>query len=454
MIDIPLHRESSLPMYRQIAEHLRRMILSGALPGGCRLPGSRSLAEAHGISRNTVAEAYALLEEEELVCSRRRSGIYVQEIRRARVQEGGIRSYVDFATELPSPELLPTSLVASLLREEMRRSSASLLGSPVAGFLELRKALTRHAAGRGIPASWKDVLVTSGVQEGLALSLEALASRGVRRLWVEELTYPQILGMANSRGLELASLPTDWSFWGAILSSLGEEEALFLEPSFQNPTGRTLPTEIRQELLELSRKRGFWILEDDAYGELRYGESSVPALKAMREAERVLYCGSFSQLLFPGLRIGYMLLPPSIWKECCRCKMRNTGYSSALSQKTVLRFLEDNYLEEMLRQVRGEMKERMLLLGSFFREILPCSPPEIPSGGLYLWVPLKNSSGREMECRAQKEGILLQGGERFYLGDPEKEIPHVRLSVSRVEQKEIIGSFEKLRKLWKGKDHV
>ncbi len=453
MIDIPLHRESSLPMYRQIAEHLRRMILSGTLPGGYRLPGSRSLAEAHGISRNTVAEAYALLEEEELVCSRKRSGIYVQELPGTGIPEGPSRNYVDFATELPSPELLPTSLVASLLREEMRRSCSSLLGSPVAGFLELRKALTRHAAGRGIPASWKDVLVTSGVQEGLALSLEVLSSLGVRRLWAEELTYPQISGMARSRGIRLSSLPQNLSFWEAILPSLGEEDALFLVPSFQNPTGRTLSMEIRQQLLELSRGRKFWILEDDAYGELRYGESSVPALKAMRGAERVLYCGSFSQLLFPGLRIGYMLLPQNIWKECCRCKMRNTGYSSALSQKTVLRFLEENYLDEVLSRVRSEMKERMLLLGSLLQDILPPSSLEIPSGGLYLWVPVPEGGGRDMERRAQKEGILLQGGERFYVGSPRRDIGYVRLSVSRVERKEILGSFEKLRELWGGQGH-
>ncbi len=450
MIDIPLHRENGLPLYRQIADHLRRMILSGTLPGGFRLPGARALAASHGISRNTVAEAYALLEEEELVFTKKRSGIYVQQMGGKKVPGGPSRRYLDFATELPSPELLPVSLVRSLLREEMQRSCASLLGSPVAGFLELRKALTRHAAGRGIPASWKEVLVTSGVQEGLALSLEALRSLGVRRLWTEELTYPHILGMAQSRRLALSLLPRKWEAWEKTLVSLKEEDALFLVPSFQNPTGRTLPMEIRTELLDLSRGRGFWIIEDDAYGELRYGDSSVPALKAMRGAERVVYCGSFSQLLFPGLRIGYMLIPESLWKECCRCKMRNTGYSSALSQKTVLRFLEENYLEEVLFRVRNEMKERMLLLGSFLQKILPRNSLEIPGGGIYLWVPVPGISGKDMERRAQERGILLQGGERFYVGAAEPSVGYVRLSVSRTEREDISKAFKDLQALWRG----
>ncbi|HPJ24771.1 MAG TPA: PLP-dependent aminotransferase family protein [Synergistaceae bacterium] len=448
MIDIPLHRESSLPMYRQIAEHLRRMILSGALPGGFRLPGTRSLAEAHGISRNTVAEAYALLQEEELVFTKNRSGMYVQEMGGKKISVGPSRKYMDFATDLPSPELLPVSLVRSLLREEMQRSCSALLASPVSGFLELRKALTRHAAGRGIPASWKEVLVTSGVQEGLALSLEVFRSLGVRRLCAEELTYPHILGMGQSRGFSPAILPRNWSAWEKTLQTLGREDALFLVPSFQNPTGRTLPMEMRKELLEASQKNGFWIIEDDAYGELRYGESSVPALKAMRGADRVIYCGSFSQLLFPGLRIGYMLLPENLWKECCRCKMRNTGYSSALSQKTVFRFLEENYLEEVLLRVRSEMKERMVLLGNLLREIISPLNLEIPGGGIYLWVPAPEGSGMDLEKKARSRGILLQGGERFYAGKEKRRVGYVRFSVSRMEREEILSSSENLKELW------
>ncbi len=453
MIDIPLDTEHFLPLYRQIAEHLKKMILAGTLPGQTRLPGSRSLAQAHGISRNTVVEAYAFLEEEGLIFSKEKSGFYVNAKEVFPSQSSLSRRNRDFASELPSTDLLPANFLRSLLREEAGGDLGFFFPSPVAGFLELRKALTRHAAGRGIPALWENVMVTSGVQEGLALALEILLHKGVRRLWVEGLSYPPILDMGKSRGFQIALLPPDWCEWRALEDTLDEKDALYLVPSFQNPTGKTMPMVVRQELLELSRRKKFWIIEDDAYGELRYGDFSVPALKALEGAYRVIYCSSFSQLLFPGIRIGYMLLPKVLWKECCSCKLRNTGHSSALDQKIVFRFLMENRLEDSVRLVRHTIKERMNSLRNVLlsQTGLTSRDVEMPQGGIYLWVPVpEGMSGKEMARKARNCGVLLRGGEDFAMASSAEQTGFVRFSVSSVTKKDIVGSGEKLHYLWKG----
>ena len=430
MLEIPLHRESRTALYFQVAEHLRRLIGSGALPPGTRLPGTRVLSGELDVSRTTVMQAYALLESDGMIRLEGRSGAFVL----GSCAEKGIlakgEEVLDLASGLPSMDLVPVKFLSRALRDILASSpETSLLGSPPEGLEPLRRALVTHAAARGIPASWENLLVTAGLQEGLSTLLKALAVSGARTLWVEPLTYPDVILMARSEGLEVRCLPGNPSEIPECVSCMTPLDALYLIPSFHNPLGRTLPLGLRRGILAETVRNGAWVIEDDAYGELRYGEESVPALKSLPEAERVLYMGSFSQVLFPGLRFGYLLLCPALSESTGAVRRIRTGGASSLVQMLVLRLIESGNLARALDAARLQMSIRMeSLAGSLSRE-LPDHPFSRPEGGIYLWLGTPGIDGVEAASTAEERGVRLVPGIEFsVLGE---RVEAVRLSTSR-----------------------
>ena len=432
MLEIPLERHSEVPLYRQITNHLVRMIESGSLVGGTRLPGTRELAAELGVSRTTAKLAYDLLEGEGYIDIRERRGTFVASrfSRRPVSKERGKVPF-DMASGVPSPELVPWEKLSTLSRKVFGRYGHAVLeAAPVPGLPTLRQALVRHAATRGIPARWENVFVTSGVQQGLFISFQALVSRGVKTVWVEDLTYPDVLSMSYSAGLKTKAVPLDERGIIDSCGGLGCSDALYLIPSFQNPTGRTISHEGRKAILEIAARRGFWIIEDDAYGELRYGEQSVPALRALESAERVIYLGSFSQLLFPGLRQGYALVPEEMAEDFREALSHSAGAVSSLVQYLVSGFLEEGCLEPCLERARAAMSVRMRALAEGLREALPCLVFEVPQGGIYLWVTMPAASDESLEQRAVEAGVSVVSGRHFSYC--REKTSSVRLSISRL----------------------
>jgi DNA-binding transcriptional MocR family regulator len=430
MIEIPLDRESSQALYRQIASHLSLMITHGAFPGGHRLPGARSLARFLGVSRITVEQSYALLESAGMLRIEGRSGAFVIPPSGACASREEFLPHVDMASGLPSPGLVPGGQIGKLCRDLFTASGEDvLLGSPLVGDTGLRHALVRHAATRGIPARWEDVVVVSGAQEGLYLAVATLAAQGVRKIWVESFTYPRIFGLARSLGIGVGLLPMEERILGETLTRVRQGEVLYLIPSFQNPTGRTLSLRLREQVLAAAVERRFWIIEDDAYGELRYGETSVPALKAMAERERILYLGSFSQLLFPGLRLGYVLVPREILSSFCAAKEQISGATSSLVQHLVRGFIEEGHLEESLSAARTLMAQRMRHLAEELRRMLPGWYFEQPMGGIYLWLHTPGVTGSKLAAAARRKGVLVSAGGAFTFPEDDA-VEALRLSVS------------------------
>ena len=420
MLEIPLDRRDPLPLYRQIAHHLSRMIGRGALSAGQKLPAARELAASLGVSRTTANLAYEDLEAGGWIRVRGRSGTFVAprpENRSCPVSDGAPPSpCLDMASGDPSPDLLPRGAPLRLLREGLGEGDPSLFApSPVPGREALRRALVAHAAARGIPARWEDLLVTSGGQEGLSLAFEALAARGVRRVFFEELTYPDAPRLARRVGLAVRPLPFQEGPLVEALGEAGPRDGVYLVPSFHNPTGRTLSAEARKALLERCAARGFWILEDDTYGELRYGDTSVPALKALEGSDRVITLGSFSQVLFPGWRVGYVLAPEELFGPLCALKGLRAGALSSLVQGLVLRFLEGGGLQEALTRNRGILESRMRGFWGRLREHLGDRAPQLPEGGVYLWLPTGPLSGEEARDRLASRGVRVVSGQEFCL---------------------------------------
>ena len=447
MLEIPILRQGGSPLYFQVAEHLRRLVSSGALPPGTRLPGTRMLSEELDVSRTTVMQAYALLESDGIVRLEGRRGAFVIGSCTERGTRPSAEAVLDLASGLPSMDLVPLKSITRALRDILRTfPEAALLGSPPEGLEPLRRALVSHAAARGIPASWESLFVTAGLQEGLSTLLKTLAVSGMRRLWVEPLTYPDAVLMASSEKIEVSCLPENPAEIPGFVSGMNRQDALYLIPSFHNPLGRTLPLGLRRAILAETVRTGTWVIEDDAYGELRYGEESVPALKSLPEAERVLYMGSFSQVLFPGLRFGYMLLPPSLAEEAGLIRKIRTGGASSLVQMLVLNLIETGDLSRALDAARRQMAIRMETLAGAISRELPQAPFQRPEGGIYLWLETPGIEGKEAVSRAAARGVRLSPGEEFSVSG--RRVEAVRLSISRHGSQDLAGAVCAMALAW------
>jgi GntR family transcriptional regulator/MocR family aminotransferase len=274
----------------------------------------------------------------------------------------------------------------------------------------------------------------------------SLAEIGVQKIWVEELTYPDIFPMINKLKLQVETVPMAPADMLERCNILKEKDALYLIPSFHNPTGRTMDYETRKEVLALAKKKGFWIIEDDAYGELRYSAQSVPAMKAMENAEKVIYLGSFSQLLFPGLRNGYALVPNQLKEEFREALACSAGTVSSLVQYLVSAFLSEGLLENCLERARKEISKRMDCLISSIEKLLPHALAEKPLGGIYLWVTLPGLSDESLHALALSEDISVVPGKEFT--KDKRETFSVRLSVSSLGINDLKQAVERLAKAW------
>jgi len=448
LIEIPLDRGTDTPLYLQISLHLKRMIESGALENGSRLPSTRDLAFNLGVSRTTILQAYDQLDMEGLILQRGRSGAYV--CFRKHEKENTVElcpALFDMRTGLPSNDLIPCTILSRLCREVLLEKGEEVLGqSPLYGVPELRRVLVTHAVTRGIPARREEVLLTSGGREGLSLSMAALMETGVKHIWLDELTYPDAFSIARNQYMLVRKLPWDHEGISSVVGTLSNEDALYLVPSFQNPTGRTLPQELRQKILGQSISKGYWVIEDDAYGELRYGAFSVPAMKAMKGSDRVIYIGSFSQALFPGLRLGYSLMPLGLWNIASDLQTKRSGPVSSLVQYIVLEFIQRGYLRDSLDMARATIQSRMEALAEYLGEYLPECSFNLPSGGIYLWLETPGLEGDEAERLALTKGVEIASGCGFSWEG--KKVQGVRLSVSSLGRTELGLAVKLISQAW------
>ena len=447
LLEIPLDFACGT-LYRQIADHLEKMILAGSIPCGARLPGTRELARTLGVSRSTVVEAYLLLEKRGVVRLKGRSGAFADSgflPHLASSPEG--KNVFHFDSERPTQDLVPFRVLAKISRDALLEDGGNVLGgSPPEGLEELRVALLEHSVLRGIPARAGEMAVTSGGKDALSTVLRSLRAVGYGRVFAEKLTYTDMKDIAANEGLPLRPVPLLGEEGLASLEKLTSRDILYLVPSFQNPTGRTLPPETRREILALRERKGFLILEDDSYGELRYGEKSVPALKALDESEGVVYIGSFSQVLFPGMRLGYILLPPGLRNSYVRTASFRQGQTSSLVQLVMMRFIRQGKLAEAIERARTVLSARMECLVSGLVDVFPGVSVHMPEGGVFLWLPTGKTDGAEAARSASRNGVLVTDGSHYSLD--KKMQKAVRFSISSVPAEKMREVCVRLAKCW------
>ena len=304
---------------------LREAARSGRLLPGTRLPSSRVLATDLGIARNTVADAYAQLVAEGWLAARHGSGTWVAERTGAApagpaapVTAQARQARYDLRTGVPDVSAFPTSAWLAAARKALLAAPSGALsyGDP-RGLPQLRAALAGYLSrARGVAATPDRVVVCAGFAQGLELLCEALRARGATTLAVEGYGHELHRRIARKEGFALTALPVDGG--GAVLGDLGGAHAVLLTPTHQFPLGASLAPARRRQVTDWAASTGGVVIEDDYDGELRYDRPAVGALQALAP-ERVVYAGTASKSLAPGLRLGWLVLPAHLVGQVADC---------------------------------------------------------------------------------------------------------------------------------------
>jgi 2-aminoadipate transaminase len=473
-----IHTEASreTPLYRQIYDQIRSSILAGTLERGEKLPATRELAGEIGLNRTTVAAAYELLESEGLIRGHVGRGSFVEGPGRS--AKSGPLEGLDWEALIPS-ELIPSAetLPAPVARvsfsssrppemlfplDEFRATCHEVVDSPEAahilqlgpasGYTPLRRYLLDQARRRGTAGPEDDLLVTSGCQQAFDLVQRVLVSHGETVL-LEDPVYPGLRNVFLRGGARVVGVPVgDSGIDVEALTRTVEKERprlLVLTPNFQNPTGTTMPEASRRAVLELARRHGVVIVENDLYGDLRYHGPEIPSLKHLDESGDTIQLSSFSKIAFPGLRVGWAIGPRHFIARLTEAKEASDLHSDQLGQAVLLRFAESGRLEAHRQKMLCAGAERLeACLAACARELPQGSRYTRPEGGMNVWVRLPEPlDASEMAVRAEHEGVSFLPGRYFAVSRPQSH--GLRLSFAGLDGNEIRAGMAVLGRIFR-----
>ncbi|WP_394841103.1 PLP-dependent aminotransferase family protein [Pendulispora brunnea] len=384
-LHLPIDRASGIPIYRQIYDGLRQAILDGVLRPRQKVPSTRALAEQLDVSRLPVLTAYEQLLHECYLEGRIGSGTFVS----AALPDHMLRSpdaayrhprplpaardyggLGPFRTSLPALDQFPQALWARLVaRHAHAMTRAQMAYGDPAGVVALRDAIAEHLrAARGVRCEAEQVLVVPGSQAALRVAAAVLLARG-DGVAVEEPGYPGARAALTAGGARAIPVPVDEE--GLRVSALrtrGRVRAAYVTPSHQYPLGTSMTAARRLELLDWASRQKAWILEDDYDSDYRYVSRPLGALQGMDAHARVIYIGSFSKVLFPALRIGYVVVPPALLPRFADARASLDLFSPTLYQLALAEFLREGHFARHVRRMRGVyLKRRDALLTGLAR---------------------------------------------------------------------------------------
>jgi DNA-binding transcriptional MocR family regulator len=324
---------------------------------------------------------------------------------------------ISLARGVPAPECVPVEELAECARAALRDDGATILSYGAAGgYAPLRRQI---AAQHGV--SSQRVVLTNGSLQGFALVAQVLAGGGERVL-VEAPTYDRPLKILGSLGADVVPVACDADGLDpdaleAELRRGGRPAFLYVIPTFQNPTGRTLSTERRRRLLELAAEHDLLVFEDDPYGAVRFEGEAVPSLFELEGGARVAYSSSFSKTVAPGIRVGYLVLQERLARAVESTAASTYITPALLSQATVYEFVRRGQLEANLELVRSLLRARRDALVSALQErVGPAGARwNRPEGGYFLWVELPaGRNARALLHAAEQVGVSFVAGPDFY----------------------------------------
>ncbi|MDB6174000.1 MAG: transcriptional regulator, GntR family with aminotransferase domain [Chthoniobacteraceae bacterium] len=386
-----------LPLFRWVYEELRAAIIEGRLKPGSRLPSTRSLSRQHGVSRGTIVSAFEQLMEEGYVETRVGSGTSISrnlpdrffqtprsaqaDARRvpssARLSKWALALAAPFSVLPPSQisqpfqpnqpalDLFPIALWSQLAGRRLRGASPRMLtgGDPM-GYGPLRAAVAAYlGSARGVKCAPEQIFIVSGTQQALDLTARLVLDPG-DQVWVEDPGYPGAVAAFSSAGAKVVGVPVDSH--GLDVSQgqrLAPEARLaYITPAHQFPLGVSLSLERRLALLGWAQGAGAWIFEDDYDGEYRFSGRPLPAVQGLDTTGCVIFGGSFNKMLFPALRLGYVVVPPQLVEAFSRARSQTDRFAPVLDQAILCDFITEGHFGQHIRRMREAYAERLAAL--------------------------------------------------------------------------------------------
>ena len=409
-MEIPLDRDKGVPLARQIQTHLERLIGDGLLGPGVKLPATRELAVQLRVNRATVALAYDELVASGLARAHVGQGTFVagsptgrralaaptapvamdwtallsRAARIAAADEERLRGFgtpngsstvISFAGGMPDSALFPTDAFRKVLNQVVRDEGESLLQyAPVGGYAPLRRYLAGYLLRFGVEARAEEILIVNGAQQGFNLIARTLVDPG-DVVAIEQPTYTGAMQGFRAAGARL--MPVEWDASGPrpdVFERLCERQApklFYCQSSAHNPTGLSVEPETGRRLVASATRHQVPIVEDGFDGSLHYGPRPGTPLKAVDRAGIVIHIGTFSKILFPGLRVGWLVAPRPLIERLQAAKQLADLHTSALLQAAVHRFCERRLLERHVTRVTAEYARRRTLLLAALRRRMP-----------------------------------------------------------------------------------
>ena len=429
-------------LYRHIYVRLREAIRGGQLEPGERLPSARALASQLGTARGTIELAYTLLAGEGYVVGRGAAGTFVarglaapvlrRKRRVARLQlppesaPASPRAASPLQLGLPSLDRFPRTVWSRLVGRRSRTVSPEDLAAPhPQGHLPLRKALAAYlAVSRGVLCEPEQIIITGGFQGALGLVSRAFLSPG-SPVCFEEPGYTSARLALLAAGAELIPVRVDSEGLNieTALKRTPQARMICVTPAHQSPTGVSLSLARRLALLTWATQHGGWILEDDYDSEFRYDSRPLPALKSLDDAGRVLYIGTFSKVLFPALRLGYLVVPSSEVPRVAEINRLLYGAAPSLMQAVVADFMAEGHFPRHIRRMRALYRERRSALVTAVTEVFQGDlHVRLASGGMHLIVQGKVlEDDRAIVIRARKAGLAPSALSTWYHDPRDRE---------------------------------
>jgi GntR family transcriptional regulator/MocR family aminotransferase len=430
----------------QIYRHIRDAVMDGRLMPRERLPPTREFARRLGVSRNTVSLAYELLEADGILVGRVGDGSFVSgdSVERSSPRRAPVgivapkpiwnsipspgarattaRAYdYDFGVGIPDATLFPFTQWRRLIAKELRPAAEHGRYQPPAGHTALRAAIARHiGVSRAVKAGADDVIVTQGAQQAFDLIGRVVLSQRTC-VAIEEPGYPYARLLFESMGARVAGIPVDHE--GLIVSAIPRDaRLLYVTPSHQFPLGYSMSFERRMELLSWAERSGTLIIEDDYDSEFRFGGQPLDPLQTLDRTGCVIYVGSFSKVLLPTLRLGFLIAPASLRQALLAARQLTDWHSDLAKQIALANFIDRGLLAKQIRKLNREYSGRYAriadLLDQRFRNWLR---PIRTASGIHVTTELHEGARIDIQSivtDADEHGVRVQALASFCANEP------------------------------------
>jgi len=451
-------------VFLKLTNLISQEILSGRLVQGTMLPGSRSLSKELGINRKTVQAVYEELEAQGWLVTRPRKGTFVADIlpeKQLKIESVNERKIIDKPTiqevtlyphndGVPDPRLIPYELFSRAYRHALIKITQNQYmgyGNPQ-GMIELRQALQKMLSmERFMSVAEDEICIVRGSQMGIFLASRALPNRqGV--IVVEELYYPSAFKAFQSNGFQVVSVKLDEQ--GIVIEDLERilqehsVAAIYTTPHHQYPTTVTMTMSRRLQLLELSKKWGFYIIEDDYDHEFHYDSRPMPPLASLPHSELVIHVGSLSKVFAPGIRLGYIVASASVIQSITEDILLIDRQGNNITELALADLMQRGEIKRHIRKMKKIYQLRRDHALTEFSRVFPGDVQiQPPAGGMALWVKFQKSFTKEQALKLDE--LNMDTEHKFRQDDSSNRC--IRFGFAALSEKEITSLIEKLNEV-------